>query len=56
MKASRITNDDAETVIKWEERGEFGHLTFRYNEKGTYFLDAEYIGIDRIIEIIKAVI
>jgi len=43
-------------VVNWAEEGTgLGVLTIEYDERGRYILDAEYIGIDKILKIIDVV-
>ncbi len=49
-----IKTIDNKYFIEWTDGIENGLLTISYNEKGGYTIDAEYIGFEKIIRIIKA--
>ena len=40
-------------VIEWVGPTGFGKVVMKYNGKGGYSVDAEYIGIETLFEIIK---
>ena len=40
-------------VIEWDGPTGFGQLTLKYNGKGGYDVDAEFIGFETLFEIIK---
>jgi len=56
MKTEIVNQGDDFIVIEWvsEEAG-FGQLTLAYDERGRYILDAEYMQIETIIKIFKAI-
>lgn len=56
MTALIVAKADQGVMIDWEdpEMG-FGSILIKYNQDGTYTLDAEYLSIDKIIKILKAV-
>lgn len=54
MKAEIVHKTDDKLLIQWEdEKGFFGQLGITYDGEGDYTIDAEYIGIEKILEIIK---
>jgi len=56
MKAEIVKQGDDFIVIDWEsEEAGFGQLTLAYDEKGRYILDAEYMQIETVIKIFKAI-
>jgi len=55
MVDSRITKKtDKKVLILWEENGEYGNIKIEYTEGGKYEIDAEYIGIDKLMRILKS--
>ena len=50
-----VYKDDNTTTIEWSADTGFGHLSIEYNENGRYTIDAEYLSIDSVIKIIKAI-
>ncbi len=40
-------------VIEWDGPTGFGQLALKYNGKGGYDVDAEFIGFETLFEIIK---
>jgi len=55
MEAEIIQRDNDNITIEWDNGGQFGNLSMKYNGKGSYIIDAEYVGINTVIEIFKAV-
>ena len=43
-------------IVKWShpDKG-FGELTIEYDEKGRYVVDAEYMSITSVVQIIQAI-
>jgi hypothetical protein len=41
-------------LIEWDNGGHFGQLLMEYDKQGGYNINAEYIGINTVIEIFKA--
>ena len=39
--------------VFWEENDAFGNLKIEYTNDGNYKIDAEYIGMDRLLTILK---
>ena len=42
-------------LLSWVEGSEFGETRITYDGKGFYKVDAEYISLERLIRIIKAI-
>lgn len=56
MKAEIIGQTKDTLLIEWEsEDAGFGQISLTYIGTGTYKLDAEYMGIDTILKIFKAI-
>ncbi len=41
--------------VEWSGNNGFGELTFKYNKKGGYELDSEYLSVPTIIKILQKV-
>lgn len=56
MKAEIVKQTKDLVVINWEddEKGH-GQISISYNNDGSYSIDAEFISINTIIQIIKAI-
>lgn len=57
MTAKIVNKDTYNLLIEWEDKQKgFGQLSIKWdNDKKIYILDSEFMGIDSILEIIKAV-
>lgn len=57
MISSKITYKSTnECYIDWtDQEGQFGTIRIKYNDKGGFDVDAEYIGIMSMLKIIQAV-
>ncbi len=57
MTAKIINKDTYNLLIEWEnKRKGFGQLSMKWDDgKKVYLLDSEFMGIDSVLEIIKAV-
>jgi len=56
MVVQIVKKNKTELVVNWAEEGTgFGILTLKYELGGRYTLDAEYIGIDKILQILEEV-
>jgi len=56
MKAKIILQNEFSLIIEWKENGEFGRLRLDWvHEIQRYVLDAENIGIQKILQIINSV-
>lgn len=56
MKVEILKSNHAHMIVGWEdEKGNFGRLQIDYAEDGNYTIDAEYISMKKLIEIVKAV-
>lgn len=53
MKSKVLIKNDKEIVIDWSGPTGGGIVKMVYNGKGGYEIDAEYIGIDTLISVIK---
>jgi len=53
MKTKILKKTDKVVVIEWSGKTGFGQLAVRYTDDGNYKIDAEYIGIDTLFEIIR---
>jgi hypothetical protein len=53
--AKIVYKDNNTTTIEWIADTGFGHLSIEYNKNGRYTIDAEYLSIDTVIKIIKAI-
>ena len=53
MKSKVLIKNDKEIVIDWSGQTGGGIVKMVYNGKGGYEIDAEYIGIDTLISVIK---
>ena len=50
----RITKRDPDYILlTWEENGEFGNLKIEYTNDCNYKIDAECIGMDRLLRILS---
>lgn len=56
MTAKIVNKDTYNLLIEWEDNQKgFGQLSIKWdNDKKIYLLDSEFMGIDSILEIIKA--
>lgn len=55
MTAKIVQQKDNRAWIQWEEDDEFGNLEISYIEgTGNYHIDAEFIGIHRLLRILNA--
>ena len=55
MKVKIVLKNRNKIVIEWSEGIEFGCITIKYQVHGTYSIDAEYIGIDRLLKILSKI-
>ena len=55
MKAKVISKVIDRAMIEWSDKGECGQISIVYEEKGRYIVNAEYIGIDRLLEILNKI-
>ena len=55
METKLIKESKNLTVIEWREGKQFGQVVIRYNGRGGYTVDAEYIGMEKLIRIIKSI-
>jgi len=53
MKTKLVEKTDELVIIEWSGPTGHGVLTLKYNNKGGYTCDAEYIGLETMFEIIK---
>ena len=53
MRATIETKTKDLAIINWSGPTGFGQLVIKYNNDGNYILDAEYIGLDTLLEILK---
>jgi len=53
METKVVKKTDEEVVIEWSGPTGFGVLIVKYDGKGGYTCDAEYIGFETLFEIIK---
>ena len=53
MKAEIIKKTKDGVIIKWSSNIGFGEIAIKYGGQGRFLIDAEYIGIDTLFEIIK---
>lgn len=54
MEASITDKNEDCVYIEWSENREFGTIKLYYTENGQYTIDAEFIGIDRLLRVFKA--
>ena len=43
------------TLIEWSDETGFGQLIVKYNGHGGFNIDAEYIGFDKVVQILNSV-
>ena len=55
MKAKVISKVIDRAIIEWNDKDESGQISIMYDEKGSYIVDAEYIDIDRLLEILNKI-
>ena len=55
MESRVIKKTDEVVVIEWSGSTGGGILTLTYNGKGGYDVDAEYISVETLFEIMKSV-
>ena len=55
MKAEIVYKNtiDNDAMIEWNDKVESGQISIMYDEKGSYIVNAEYIDIDRLLEILS---
>lgn len=53
MEVEVVEKTNERMVINWSGPTGFGQLVIKYNGKGGYEVDAEYIGMDTLIEILS---
>jgi hypothetical protein len=53
METKIINKTEDSIVVSWSGKTGFGELVINYNGNGGYHIDAEFIGINTLIEIIK---
>ena len=53
METKVLHKTDEEILIQWSGDTGFGELLIKYDGKGGYTCDAEYIGFKTLFEIIK---
>jgi len=53
MIAKIIYKSGDKVIIEWSDKSESGQISIVYDEKGRYIVNAEYIGIDRLLEILS---
>ena len=55
MTAKIIYKNERKVIIEWSEGIEFGCIAIKYQIHGIYSINAEYIGIDRLLEILSKI-
>jgi len=55
MTAKVISKVIDRAIIEWSDKGESGQISIVYDEKGRYIVNAEYIDIDRLLEILNKI-
>ena len=55
MNVRIIKRDSTFIALEWCDEDGFGQLYITYNNKGGYEVDAEYMGIEKVLEILKHV-
>ena len=55
MEVKILKSTEDAMLIGWEDETGFGQLQIKYDDKGGYLIDAEYISMKKVIEIVKAV-
>ncbi len=55
MTVEILRSTDDEMLVHWKDNSGFGQILITYDEKGRYTIDAEYIGMDKLVKIMKAV-
>jgi len=53
METKVVKKTNEEVVIEWSGPTGFGVLTLKYNGRGGFIVDAEYIGLETLFEIIR---
>lgn len=53
MKTKVIKKEKDYMIIHWEKGTMFGQLVIEYDDRGGFTIDAEYLSLDDVIEIIK---
>jgi len=54
MEAKVVRQTKELVLIEWSGPTGYGELLIKYNGKGGYEVDAEFIGLNTLFEIIKA--
>ena len=55
MIAKIIYKSGVKVIIEWNDKDESGQISIVYDEKGRYIVNAEYIDIDRLLEILNKI-
>ena len=55
MIAKIIYKSGVKVIIEWNDKDESGQISIVYDEKGKYIVNAEYIDIDRLLEILNKI-
>jgi len=55
VTAKIIYKNERKVIIEWSEGIEFGCIAIKYQIHGIYSINAEYIGIDRLLEILSKI-
>ena len=55
MTSSVLKKTKEELVVEWSGNKGFGVLAMKYDGKGGFNIDAEYMGIDSVLEILRSV-
>jgi len=53
METKVVKKTDEEVVIEWSGPTGHGVITLKYNGRGGFIVDAEYIGLETLFEIIR---
>jgi len=55
MTTKVVKRTKEELVVEWSGDKGFGVLAMKYDGKGGFIIDAEYMGIDSVLEILRSV-
>ena len=55
MEVKILKSTDDIMLIGWQDESGFGEILLKYAEGGQYSIDAEFIGIPKLLKIMKAV-
>lgn len=54
MTAEIVAQNQDHAIIQWSGPTGFGQVTLNYDGKGGYHVDAEFVSLDTLLSILKA--